>query len=697
MHRLVISLVALWLVGGIAWAAPQVVGTSYFADTPFPQFMDMWHEGWSLKDDQGNKLIYARPDMPLGGYLFVYYKNTGQQEIKLTDVMLEGVKLSEGLGVTEKPEKAEVQYGASVLLSKLPKAQTDLLESAGRPLWWKVDPLVLSAGAIGKVVIRLKRDPKPGAVKVGLVSEQGTTEATVEVGKKQPRFATIAFATDLKHVYLYARHPRGAGIKPNRILLDGKDVTKSCRIVSDPTLGLVPVVLTLPQPLGWMSYHHFTASYRDGTAAMAGIRAWAPDFVYGMWGASLKGGDTSEALAKRYLTDWAEHNVNCHMGMSSGPAHDYFSSDEGWDLTERLGIGRMITWPKPGRRPVFFFLMDEPDAHDAATRELKAADRLGSLAQYLVTWVDVLRKRGPETPGLLNIDNTYMPENWYVYHQLPDIPCIDPYFPEQLDYAFNGHPEGLPLAEKACSYVWAVSSISQSSCQPKPLHVILCSTKYYSQDRTYEGRFPTPEEECLQMHYAIAAGAKSISHWWFSPDTYCRGTGADDPAARALWNEIGLLGAQMRTAGPLITRSCPVPMNLTTTPGLWARALLSGDDTLLIVVANDTIISKREGTEVKPLEMAKVTFPIPYWMIRGDEFEITPEGIKDVVPELEAGHETRTGRWVPGTAVFTFDLGTVEVARLLVLSSNRKLRGKLEKLYQEKFAANVAKLKAAKP
>jgi len=659
-------------------ALPGVVGSAYHPDQPFPQFMYLWQEGWSLKDAEGNKLIYGRPDMPLGGYLFVYYRNTGKDPIKVTDLTIEGVKLSEGLGVTETPEQPDDKFGASIRLSKLPADKIALLESAGTPVWWKPEPKDVPAGGMGEVVVRLRRSPRIERIKVGIVTDRGVIQAVVPANQEQPRFATISFTPGLDTIYLYARHPKGAGMKPHKLFLDGKDITGLSTIVADESLDLAPIVVKLSEPLEWMSYHNFRATYPDGSAATAGIRAWGREMVYGMWGASLEGGD-SEEVGRRYLTDWALHNINVHMGMSSGSAHDFFTSEQGWDFCESIGIGRMTTWVTGKHKPVFFFLQDEPDAHDAATDCLKPAERLGSLGQFLVNWADVLRRHGPETPILLNIDNTYKPENWYMYHQLADIPCIDPYYPEQLDYVYRSEPGKLAAHSKP-TYVHAVSAISQSSCQPKPLHVILCSTKYLD-GKGYEGRYPTPAEKRMEVYYAIAAGAKSLSYWWFSPDTYCRGCGSKDPEALALWKEIGLLGAEVRTAGPIITGSCPASLPIEAPRLLWVRSLLSGPDTVAVIVVNDNVACDRVGTVVKPVENAALAVNLPTWVAPADVFEVTCEGTKDV-------------SWKRDGAKVTLDLGTVNVSRFILITSDAGLRASLQKRYESSFAANARSLAA---
>lgn len=676
--RTMVLCLLLTVAATVLTAAPfDVTGTYYFEDTPFPEFMNMWVEGWSLTDASGQTAEYAKKMMPLGGYAFVYLRNTTGKAVKFTDLAINGIKLSEGLGMDEPPKRAEDKFRASIYMSKLPKEKISALEDAGAPVWWKPMPFTVQPGGLAEIVLRLRRNPKSDTLRMTLITDAGDQEVVIQTNKLQPRFASITFSPSLDTVNLFVRHPKGAGIQPTKIYLDGTDVTAQCKIASDNSVDVTPIVLKLPKPLDWLSYHHFRAAYSDGSAATAGIRTWGREIVYGMWGSKSYPG-TDEESVKRYTTEYVQHNINVHMDMVSGKGIDWYRSKAGWEFTESIGLGRMTNYPSAEGTSVFHFLLDEPDAHDFNTPEVPAHLRLGSLGQFCVRWNDVLQRKGPKTPVLLNIDNTYKPENWYTYHQIPDIPCIDPYYQGELDLCYTKHPARYSAHTKP-TYVYAASTISQSSCAPKPLHVILCSTKYPDAKANYPGRFPTPEEARMMVYYALAAGAKGLSYWWFSDDPNCIGCGVDDPAAKILWKEIGLLGAEVRTASDIIGASCPVTLSVAAPRYLWVRTLISGVDTVAVIAVNDNVLCDRLGTVVRPVEKAKVSVQTPSWLKAADAFEITFEGIKDV-------------SWTAGDRKVNLDLGTVNVSRFIILTSDTGLRAKLQKLYDAKFAANVRAL-----
>jgi len=655
------TLLIVVLAMGCAGAAPNVFGSYCFADKQFPQFGQLWGEGFYVDPPNYDNI-------PLGGYVFIHFQNTGTAPLKVTDITLERVSLTQALAETK--DEAAGMKGHSIHLSKLPKEQIDTLKSIGEPLWWKVEPETIPAKGIGQIVIRFRRPTPVESLSVGIVTGPEAITVTVPVSKAQPRFASISFTPDLKTVYLYLRHPV-AGTRPERVILDGVNVTRASRLASDANSDLSVFVVNLAEPLKQMTYHCFRVGFADGSAATAGIRAWGNELVYGMWG--------SRGDARSFMADLERHNVNVQMGHAGREVAEYSLTEEGERIMNSLGIRPMATWFGNARKPIFYFLQDEPDAQEYAIDDLTVDQRLGSLGLSLIAKMNGMREKADSTPILLNIDNTFKPENWYTYHQLADIPCLDPYYPEQIDSCYGKHP-GKFGAHTKPTYVYATTAISQSSGQPKPLHVILCSTQYVPKNPTgYVGRFPTPEEKRMEVYYAVAGGAKGISYWWFSPDSECKGCGADEPDARALWKEIGLLGAEVRTAGPVITMGCPADLKIEAPKRLWVKSLVSGLDTAAVVVVNDDVLCDRLGTVFKPQENSKMKVTLPAWVIAKEVFEVTYEGTKDV-------------SWKSENGKVALDLGTVSLSRFVIITSDAGLRAKLQKLYESKFAANVAEL-----
>ncbi len=678
------GLVACAAMAGLPGAAGAETGDAihavYRADVKFPEFSPLWREGWSWKDESGERVRYGGPEMPLGGYLFAYFRNSSSEPLKLQDVSLNGVSLAQGVAILGTPKNRGIdKYPASIRFSKLPKDQIQRLEDAGTPVWWKVEPMIVPPGGMGEITVRLRRDPKVEQLTIGVPVGAKPVEVHAKTAQRQPQFFSISFSARLDTAYAYLRHPAGKGLAPQSILVDGRDVTRQSRMLADPRVDTAAVIVQLPKPLERGSYHFFQANYADGSTAMAGIGAWQLGFLYGMWGCDT-GGGTPQQVGPRFLKDLLVHNINLHMSHCPGAANDFINSEEGARMLANMGIQRMQDWINADHPPAFYFLTDEPDAADFNTTQLEPQDRLGSLAQWLVDRCQLFRRKDKSAvPLLLNIDNTFKPENWYMYAQLPDIPCADPYYQEAVQSVWSADPTNMGAYLKP-TYVYAVGSIYQSAGAPDPMHLILHTCKFDFGPKEFPYRGPTPEEKRVEVYYSLAAGAKQISYWWYCQSDRYHGVGAKD--LESLWTEIGLVGAEAGTVGALIATGCPAAVPIKSAPTVWCRALLSGEDTMILLVVNDNMASDRLGTVVKPHEKTRIALNPPSWLGNTPQvFEVSSDGVQEV-------NSTKSG---DGLAL---DLGTLNVTRMVVLTSNPKLRDKLQQEYQTRFAENVQKLKA---
>ena len=680
-HRAVMMIATVWIACSTAVAAAPVELTSgvYRADKPFPEFMNQWIEGWNFKGDDGKLLIYAQEKMPLGGYFLIHFKNTGDQPVTITDVRFEGMSLKGALHFS--PDAKAGVPPANVRFAKIPHEQIDQLIQAGEPVWFKCVPDgSIAPGGYGSVTIRMRRPPPAKGVDLAIVCGETAVPVQIDMNKRQPWFATIRFSRDLSEVISYVRSESKPGIAPTKFLMDGQDLTAQSKIVSDPTLDTAVVITRLNQPVARGSFHHFQAESSDGGRAVASLRADADEFRYGMWG-YVNNGNTPKERAEYFLKDMEAHNINVLMYSITQDVRDFMASQEGAAFCQRTGMRMMASGPGGHeRKPAYFFLMDEPDAMDAAVGELKPALRLGAMGQGLVERSQSYRKQDSGPPILLNIDNTYKPENWYMYAQLPDVIGADPYWIGELQNAYKKHPKSLKALEKP-TYVYAVSSISRWASAPKPLHIILNCVRIDSKDAPF--RFNTPIEKRIEVYYALAGGATSLSYWWYTPYDECYGVGGNDPKGHALWKEMGLLGAEVRTASPVLVQSTPVALPIKASPKLWVRTLLAGADTVVLLVVNDTSQSTKDGTTIETVSDAEAAVRLPAWLKCGNVFEVESGGVKPVKSATK-GQEV------------TVSLGDAKVARMFILTADSGLQDRLQLLYRERFATTVGQLEQAR-
>lgn len=677
-HQACALMILALVAGSAAMAAPiELVQGVYRADRHFPEFINQWIEGWDFKGEDGKPLVYAHEKMPLGGYFLIYLRNTGDQPVSIRDVRLDGIGLKEAIRLSE-DVKAGI-HPANVRFAKIPQEQIERLLQAGEPVWFKSDPKTIPPGGYANVTIRMRRNPPTADADLEIVCGDATLPVRVDTGKAHPWFATIRFSQDYSEVTAYVRTEGGRGAAPVRFNMDGRDLTGQSRILVDPELDTSVVIAKLDRPATRGSFHYFQADTPDGARAAAMLRADADEFRYGMWGYINKG-ETPRERADYFLKDMEAHNINILMYSISRDVQDFMMSEEGVAYSGRTGMRMMASAPGNARRPVYLFLLDEPDAQDAAVGMLKPTLRLGSLGQGLVEKSGAFQAKDPESPILLNIDNTFKPENWYMYAQLPDVMCADPYWIGELQGAMKNHPDRLEALGKP-TYVYAVSSISRWASAPKPLHIILNCVRNDAKDSPF--RFNTPIEKRIEVYYALAGGATSLSYWWYTPYDECYGVGGDDPRGRALWREMGLLGAEVRTAGPVLVQSSPATLPVKASPNLWVRTLISGADTAVLLVVNDTVRGNRTGSTIETVKPADVTVRLPAWLKCRSVFEVESGGVKDVKSAID-GQEV------------TVSPGQAKVARMFILTADTGLRNRLQDLYKTRFASTVARLRQAR-
>jgi hypothetical protein len=661
---------------GAITADVQILGTTFEADRPFPQFMHVWSEGWAIRGPDGEPLRHARENMPLGAYVHVSLRNNGEAPLVLDDVQFEGVSLQRAIAFSQ--QTVSGLHPASVHFSELNAREKRRLERAGEPVWWKADPSVVAAQSCAEVVIRLRRMPAVSDLTIGLPGAH-ESKVTIHVDSAEARFASVSFSPDFESITAYVQ--RSGGAPPVRILLDGQDITSRTDVHFDPALDMAVLSIMPPESLPAGSFHVFEARYADGKVARAGLRAFAGDFVYGMWGYTKEGGETPRQRADYFLSDMRRHHINALMFSIGKDVMEYLETDEGVVYRREQGLKVMATSPGSGPDPLCLFLTDEPDAHDYAVKDLEHHQRLGALGQSLVRRSGQWRAAGPAVPHLLNVDNTYKPENWYMYARIADVYCADPYYQEQQRIVWNQRPVWAWAFTKP-TYVLGVTTICQWACAPRPLHIILNCVRHDVADSPF--RFATPAEKRLEVFYALAAGAKAFSYWWYTPYGEFHGCGSSDPAGVALWREIGLLGALARTAGPLLVQSCPAELAVKAPPRLMVRTLLAGRDAVLVLVMNEQVASDRQGTVVVPVEKPRLSVTVPAWLKPGDAFEISEHGVSDV-------------SWTPDGGDIRLEPESIQIARMFVIAPS-ELRTSIQKRYQESFAPTARDLlKSAQP
>ncbi len=663
---------AMGIVCPEAFAQVTLLGVQYRADQAFPEHDCFW--------DAAQYPSSCPLTSPMGGSAHVFLRNDGSTAVTVNDVVFAGLSLDQVLALHYQVEKRQP---ASIWLAGLSPEDLQTMLNAGEPVWYKADPITIAPGGTTQVVVRLRQAPQVASLSVDIVHSTGTTSAVVPVEPDQPRPVGVYFSSDLTRACVYWRHPQG-GAAPVTIRFDGIDVTASTTTASDPGVSLAVSVLQFAQALSPGSFHVFQGVYSDGKTATAGARAWNNPFLYGMWGA-WPGAEGNSTVARNYILDVTNHNINAQMvTLGSQAVQSYLKTAEGMQFAIDHGLGFVVDeigqWSV--QHPYLWFIRDEPDAADSRVTDIPEDKKIGSLAQMGVQRADYLRGGDPAVPTILNLDMTYKPFNWYNYGQLPDVVASDPYYQARLRDALWNTPARIPLYSKA-TYIYAVSQLAQSAAEPNPLHVVLYACEYVDTAMGRAFPFPTPQSKRIEVYYALAAGAKGLSYWWYIPSTPANGVGDatvhGDPVAAALWKEMGLLGAEARTAAPILVTSCPATLAIQASEGLWARALLAGPDTLVLIAVNDQYYNDEQGCHYTPLGNAGLTVDLPAWLGTPTVFDIAAGGIRDVTSQLTGDQ-------------LQISLGPVDLTRMIVVTSDGSLRSTIEQRYAQEFRSKVCNL-----
>jgi len=646
-----LALLLVGLAGLSASAAVTVIGVQYQKDKYFDEDNCLWHD----RQYPGPCSI----NLNTGQVVKVFLKNTGASSVTVSDVTLAGFSLQQNLRsrtVSAENVPCSIYYGS--------QANLQALLDAGEPVWYKADPPIIPAGGAGQAVLRLRVPPVTQPISVGVVTSGGTVTTNITVNATAPALASVGFSADRTKVYLHWR--RSGGAAPTTILMDGVDVTANATTVGDPLLDFGATVLTFATPLANMSFHVYQGVFADGKTATGALRTWINPFLYGTWAA--KPTAAGAANGQVWVNEATAHGVNVVvMNVASDGLADLMGTPSGRQWMDERGYGVVKDDPSSASQILrMWFIRDEPDGADANMPGLPGVGHNpGVLAMSAIARGEVLRAAKTDAPVTVNIDGNLKPYNYWNWGQVPDVFMTDPYYQPELSDAYWNNNVQIPLYAKA-TQVYATARTAGLACEPNPLHVILYSNKQKNYNTGEVWPFPAPNTKRIEVYYALAGGAKGMAYWWYKePD----GLGNGNADALALWKEIGLLGNEIKTAQPLLVTSHPVSLvNSNATAGVWFRTLAVGNDAMIFLVVNDNYYNDSTGCHYTPVANSIITATLPSWLAGATAFEIKPSGLFDA------------NAAVNGTQI-QLNLGTLNVTRMIVVTSNPQLRSTIQARY----------------
>jgi hypothetical protein len=134
----------------------------------------------------------------------------------------------------------------------------------------------------------------------------------------------------------------------------------------------------------------------------------------------------------------------------------------------------------------------------------------------------------------------------------------------------------------------------------------------------------------------------------------------------------------------LIVRSTPIAVAITPSANVWAKAVASGIDSIIVYVVNDNYVNASDGKcYVTDVPNATVKVTLPSWMVGGPTgtvptaFEITAGGLKSVSMQLTNGNQLQ------------LNLGTLTLTRMIVLTTDPQLRTTIQQRYDSQVRPGV--------
>ena len=592
-----------------------------------------WNEGWPEI-----RQFFPRYFKP-AATLHMFVENRGDEPVDITDVRFDGQPISE---------------------------VCTRAEFAGPVIWYRSNPEVLQPGQIGMIYARLRHAPeKPIRLSVNGSDGQEVAALFDKDDRDEIRLGYVGFNQEIDRAYVYVEDWTGRHPKLSRVLLDGRDVTAQCELINADFVGGPALVeLSLDEPLEPGSFHCLAASTAEGMVAVSQIRARGARYRLGVWNSGVE-----KCYAKFFNVSYIPSS---------------FSKEHGWwdpDTEEnQLGfattgfaddvdqIRYMATLPADR---FIYTNFDEPDAHEPGP--LPYMSRCGINIMRKVEPLMVLQRRyDPRHDTTFVCNRTYAPLNWLHYGEVPDIFISDCYVPARwMGYDMLCVPMQMRTVAAAAA--------------PRPADMMLwgCMNTGYQMKRS-----PTPQENDMVVHYAMAEGAKGLYYFcdWNSYPMVSEGgyfIGAS--STNMQWKNMGRMNAEITRIAPLLSKGHPFQIAESDNDQLYVRSLLCGRDNFVVVMVNRSHRihgpTNNKGAMqpfIFPVDEATVTLNVPSWFKVRSAAHVAWDGARPV--KLESS---------PNSGTASLGVRDLMTSMVLVLSQQEDIAGQLT-VPEEQFNALLA-------
>lgn len=500
-------------------------------------------------------------------------------------------------------------------------------------IWWRTTPEVIPAGGEAVLTLSLRTALERGTdFQIELSNEQSLR---IRLRPETPafRFAGIVFGEDLRSAVCYLEQLTPGGRPPREIWLNGKLLRGDALrwLGTGYTAGILPVVVTPPDPFQRGTLHVFRAADRNMVSAAA-LRAFQSWTRFGTCG-------------------YHEFDRFASAGLNQ-----YFSftplSRGKLDQLAALGMTAAMMVPPEleipedvGGHPALhaWVVTDEPDVQDYTADPSRPENlRVGTMAPKMVAECAELAQRDPMTPAVFTLNLNFVPENYCIYGPIPDLLMPDSYpvthgqpLTNFRDYAAMARRAAAPrpfmMVYQGCWEEWALPQeqwLGRDALLEKGWEPFIDTTRL----RGF-GRAPEPGEIFTQLLYAIGNGSKGALSYTDATEIGQGWVFHGSVELPEVWQAITSTSRDLRILAPIIEMGHPIHWAESKTAKLWVSTIITTNAGALVVVVNEDHIANENGFQVESAQDVGFTFADLPWMRAGAVFRLgdgalTPVGFQ---------------------------------------------------------------------
>jgi len=540
-----------------------------------------------------------------GPNLFVYFRNPTREVLEVAKLEVNGVVLPYPPGGGDTEIRSLLTTGI---------------------LWCDLLPDPVPPGGLAELKIRVNDTVLP-LVSDTLVLRLQSKGGQVYEGScpmlGAPRFRLKSYAFDKKfatlHLYFHGKNLA----EVTKVMVENDDLTANTTVRRVADTDCFYLKVSLPRPVAWGEYKAVTVVTNLGLNMIA-VKAIIPLFPIQLWGVGADGRPPTDKL----MGDCARHGINSFSSgcfLWGGPKALPLLSKYGlraagnrWSTTPHWGWASLLERCQElgdDERLLCWDIVDEPTGG-----RYKAINPQVFQSHWLLPYRKYTRQP------------SYISNTWYGDQGLFDYADMHGVFM----YCAYGGQRGIPGLIRSL----------RARVGHKPVVYILQAY------RRHGGPLPHPENERYMVHLAVAHGAKGISYFIHSPGW---GLGGGEPETKVLWEGIGQINRELGLIGPLLWRGEPVPLAVADNEKVEVAAILSGEDTMLLIVLNHNwaLVSH-------PVENCRVEVKLPDWFKIEGLFQVTYKGLSKL-------------QYQQGDRQMAFSLKQVQTSAVLVLTGDKQL------------------------